>query len=186
MVLVRCAECSQEIEKFPSQVKERNFCNRKCLGAYRSKHYVGDKAAHWKGGTKMDRERIMIHLPDHPHAQSNGYVYRYRLVAEKMLGRLLRTDEIVHHIDGDESNDDPSNLLVMTQKDHASKYDARRKSVGVIPEACGKGHPLEGGNLYTYSRNGLTKWSCRTCQRANWRRYDERRRAERSAHGIQP
>jgi len=41
--------------------------------------------------------------------------HEHRVVAEQMIGRPLERGEIVHHIDGDKHNNDPSNLMVMTQ-----------------------------------------------------------------------
>ena len=35
-----------------------------------------------------------------------------RVVAEQMLGRSLRPGEVVHHIDGNKQNNEPSNLHV--------------------------------------------------------------------------
>lgn len=43
-----------------------------------------------------------------------------RLLVEESLGRTLTRDEVVHHIDGDPSNDVLSNLEVMTRSEHAS------------------------------------------------------------------
>ena len=45
--------------------------------------------------------------------------HMHRVVAEEILGRKLLPHEIVHHRDGDKWNNDPSNLLVMTQAEHA-------------------------------------------------------------------
>ena len=184
-VTVTCAECGTAIVKrYPCLATGRRFCNRKCLGKYRSRVYVGESAPRWRGGTARERNRVRIHRPDHPHAQANGYVYRYRLVAEEKLGRFLRPDEIVHHIDGDESNDHPDNLLVTTQAEHASRYDAHRPVLGVIPDQCSKGHPLNQDNLYTYQRDHLTKWSCRICTREAGRRHDARRRGRNRSHAT--
>ena len=36
----------------------------------------------------------------------------YRAIAEKKIGRKLEKGEIVHHLDGDSSNNDPDNLYV--------------------------------------------------------------------------
>lgn len=45
--------------------------------------------------------------------------YRYRVVAEAHLGRRLALGEVVHHIDGDRTNDEPWNLAVFSsQRDH--------------------------------------------------------------------
>ena len=55
-------------------------------------------------------------------SRGNTKVYRYRVVAEEMLGRPLRPDEIVHHINGDSSDDRPENLEVMTRKEHAARH----------------------------------------------------------------
>lgn len=45
--------------------------------------------------------------------------HEHRVVAERMLGRALQPGEIVHHIDHNKRNNDPSNLQVMTQSEHA-------------------------------------------------------------------
>ena len=53
---------------------------------------------------------------------SNGkpgkYQYEHIIKMEKKLGRKLRPNEIVHHIDGNASNNDVSNLKVMTRAEH--------------------------------------------------------------------
>jgi hypothetical protein len=73
----------------------------------------------WKGGRRITRRGyIWLYAPDHPNATGHGYVQEHRLVAEAALGRLLNSDEIVHHIDGDKSNNVASNLQVMTRADH--------------------------------------------------------------------
>jgi len=43
----------------------------------------------------------------------------HRVIAEQRLGRKLKPNEVVHHIDGDKLNNDPDNLCVMTRGEHA-------------------------------------------------------------------
>ena len=40
-------------------------------------------------------------------------------VMEEILGRKLAKDEVVHHLDGNKLNNDPSNLQVMTRAEHS-------------------------------------------------------------------
>lgn len=124
---VQCDWCGATIRKWPSLVRARNFCDRACFGKYRSAYLVGEKAAHWKGGQKRDRGRVLIHQPSHPRANKRGYVYRYVLVAEEMLGRNLTPEEVVHHINGDEADDRPENLHVFpNQAEHARHHGYQR------------------------------------------------------------
>lgn len=87
------------------------------------KDIIGSKNPRWKDGVCIDRGRKMIYSPNHPNAMKRGrtntpYMYEYRLVAEKKIGRYLKKGEIVHHIDGDVTNNSPDNLSVMSQSEH--------------------------------------------------------------------
>lgn len=54
--------------------------------------------------------------------------HEHRVIGEKIAGRHLRTDEHVHHIDGNKQNNDPSNLKIMTAKDHLKLHAALRRA----------------------------------------------------------
>jgi len=60
----------------------------------------------------------LIYNPDHPYTTKMGYVREHRLAMEKHLGRYLKKNEIVHHIDGNGLNNILSNLELMLKKDH--------------------------------------------------------------------
>lgn len=62
---------------------------------------------------------VIIHNPNHNRAMQNGYVYEHILIAEIMLGRKLKDDEVVHHEDENRSNNSRDNLYVFaTKADH--------------------------------------------------------------------
>lgn len=50
--------------------------------------------------------------------KSPDRAYVHRLVVEESIGRKLSSDEHVHHIDGDKSNNDISNLQLMSRSEH--------------------------------------------------------------------
>lgn len=82
-------------------------------------------------GTRMTKEvRAKLRQARLGTGEGKTYTKTYgrhthRIVAEKMLGRKLRKGEVVHHIDGNKRNNDPSNLIVFkTQADHVRYHAA--------------------------------------------------------------
>lgn len=79
----------------------------------------GSLAANWRGGRRQIKSGyVYIYQPDHPRSTNNGAVFEHILIAEKKIGRYLAKGEIVHHIDGDKTNNSPDNLLVCTRSEH--------------------------------------------------------------------
>lgn len=51
-------------------------------------------------------------------ARTRELYYEHRALAAWRLGRPLRPGEVVHHIDGDPSNNHPDNLQVLASQRH--------------------------------------------------------------------
>lgn len=81
----------------------------------------------------------------HPLAHRSGIVYLHRHVASEKLGRWLRPDEHVHHLDGDKSNNTPDNLVVMTSSEHSHQHHGT-----VVDATC-----RWCGNPFRPSQNGV-------------------------------
>lgn len=78
---------------------------------------AGEKHPAWKGGQWTDKDgRIYVLLPDHPHANNKGYIFRARLVMEGILKRYLLSEEVVHHRNEITNDDRPENLDLFSSK----------------------------------------------------------------------
>lgn len=56
--------------------------------------------------------------PSSPDARWNGYSPVHRDVARKKIKRAIKPYEVVHHKDGNKTNNRKSNLVVITRKQH--------------------------------------------------------------------
>ena len=52
-------------------------------------------------------------------------VYLHRVIAEQTIGRKLRPGELVHHRDGDKTNNSPENLVVCSSASVHRQYHIR-------------------------------------------------------------
>lgn len=83
----------------------------------------------WKGGRHIaGNGYVEIFMPNHPNANVRKYVYEHQLVMERKIGRPLKKGEVVHHIDGDKTNNKISNLLLLTASEHAKLHAIINKS----------------------------------------------------------
>ena len=89
--------------------------------------FKGKKHPMWEGGIKKFRGYVFIWKPEHPKADSNGYVKRSRLVAEKTLGRYLFRNEIPHHKNEIRDDDKPGNIEVIMNGKHKSLHGKNRE-----------------------------------------------------------
>jgi len=110
------------------EIKKATRIKSRWGGFFYRRDYSGKNNPKWRGGATIDgKGRVYVYRPSHPHANKWGYVYRYRAKMEKKLGRLLRSNEVIHHKDGNCSNDRLSNLELMTFSKHAKVHCATKR-----------------------------------------------------------
>ena len=74
---------------------------------------------------------IMRKVQNHIYANKRGYVCEHRLIMEEKLGRfLMPRKELVHHIDGDRSNNKISNLKLTSPVEHPKGHIGERNKQG--------------------------------------------------------
>lgn len=97
-----CAWCGKPVKWARRPGRQGIYCSRACTGYAKSKGGITIR--------KDGRARIIC--------RDGSRVYYYRAVMENVLGRPLREDEEVHHINGDPTDDRPENLMVVGIREH--------------------------------------------------------------------
>lgn len=90
------------------------------------KSQVGPKNPVWKGRVERSSGYVGVRKPDHPYASKDGYVMEHRLVMEEQLGRYLKPDEDVHHINHNKKDNRPENLMVISKSEHSKFHGLER------------------------------------------------------------
>lgn len=153
-----CEVCGARFWRIPCYVarSRRNgrivTCQRGCSNRLFKRLCVGSLNPAWKGGVdsvtrecptckqpfqgKGCIERVYCSRPCYHAALSlGGFEVRprnkpkYRRIMEIILGRKLTPKEVVHHKDGDCSNNSPDNLQVMTRAEHTRLHISMRNLV---------------------------------------------------------
>ncbi len=137
MKIVKCENCGVEFKAYGSKSSnaEHHFCCAACARSWRSQHMKDLNRELNK--TRMTPE-VRSKLRDARLDSGAGKTYAktygrhtHRIVAEQILGRPLRSGEVVHHKDGNKRNNDPSNLVVFASAAEHARYHMLLKYHGV-------------------------------------------------------
>lgn len=102
-----CENCLGEFEVVQSHDDAR-FCSKKCDEEYK----WGERTSSWKGGRfVLNRGHVMVHIGRRKH------IAEHRLVVSRALGRKLRSEEIVIHVDRDKTNNVIENLYLTSKQE---------------------------------------------------------------------
>lgn len=120
-----CCYCGKLFEREKSKVKRVCFCSNKCRSAYNSeKMSFYNKTSNLMNvrglATIEQREKLRERKLKDTNNWYKSYLgeLEHRRIAKFKLGRELKSNEVVHHIDGDRFNNKPNNLQVMTRAEH--------------------------------------------------------------------
>lgn len=97
-------------------------------GWFKKEQCIGKDNSNWKGGKYKRSGYWFIYQPKHPFANSTGYIRKHRLIMEKKIGRLLKKEEVVHHINGVKNDNKPENLYLMKNTGTHSNYERNLKT----------------------------------------------------------
>ena len=125
-----CPKCGAKVSRILWHGKRQKGCSPRCS----SKSQNGITNPNWKGGKTTDNGYLVVRREGHHRANKNGYVYEHIAVAEEAFGRLLKDNEVVHHINGIKTDNRPENLRIMSRGKHLNMH--LRMGAKVIATIC--------------------------------------------------
>jgi len=108
-----CRECDQTFIPDRTGRKAPNFCSKACANRRTARN-----RSTTKGYVVSAKGYRHLYRPGHPMAMKSGYVAEHRLVVAEALGRMLTSDEVVHHINGVKDDNRLENLEVLQKREH--------------------------------------------------------------------
>jgi len=119
----------------PYSFNNQKYCSRSCASKATKNGAFLPKEKHWKwnGGKTIDSngyKKIRI--------SKNKYKHEHIIIAEKIIGRGMFKNEVVHHKNGIITDNRPENLKVMINKDHSRFHNTGKKRTEEVKEKLKK------------------------------------------------
>jgi len=91
--------------------------------------------------------------------EKRKWTYLHREIIEKNLCRKLKSDEHVHHIDGNPKNNKIDNLIVVSKAEHTRLHKPAKKETNLCSvDTCCNKHHAKGLCRYHYRIDNDEKW----------------------------
>jgi endogenous inhibitor of DNA gyrase (YacG/DUF329 family) len=120
-----CTVCGKEFSDYHRQRYDRAFCSFECRNValqdseYSKRMARSREDSHaWKGGETSIGGYTMV-IRDVPTKFGTRYIAEQRKIAERAMGRPLTSDEFVHHVNGDKTDNRNCNLLICDRSYHS-------------------------------------------------------------------
>lgn len=106
-----------------------------------SRFESGEKHPRWKGGRIiLSSGYVGVLVPEGHHLRMNNrYAFEHQIVAERLLGRRLKEGEIVHHKNGDKTDNRPENIEVCPSR---FSHKVEHRKVGLSLRKPGESNPF--------------------------------------------
>lgn len=142
--LIEChCGCKMMIHKLGTDERIRKFV--------RGHHVIGDKNPRYNGYKSIDNDGYrLLYKPDHLNSRKWGWILEHRYIVSKYLGRPLKKDELIHHINENRLDNRLSNLMIMTRQEHQHHHI----SVDISDRFCSKC----GSNETRSTKNKYKQW----------------------------